>query len=67
MILLKTLLEAAIEPRVAKPKVLFIGDATLKKNYNFANKLIHSKRIKPNSKIKIKSNNEKIRQTKKIA
>ena len=56
MILLKTLLEAAIEPRVAKPKVLFIGDATLKKNYNFASKLIHSKRIKPNSKIKIKSN-----------
>jgi GH24 family phage-related lysozyme (muramidase) len=56
MILLKTLLEAAIEPRVAKPKVLFIGDATLKKNYNFARKLIHSKRIKPNSKIKIKSN-----------
>ena len=56
MILLKTLLEAAIEPRVAKPKVLFIGDATFKKNYNFARKLIHSKRIKPNSKIKIKSN-----------
>ena len=56
MILLKTLLEAAIEPRVAKPKVLFIGDATLKKNYNFASKLIRSRRIKPNSKIKIKSN-----------
>jgi GH24 family phage-related lysozyme (muramidase) len=55
MILLKTLLEQTIEPQVAKPKVLFIGDATLKKNYNFANKLIHSKRIKPNSKIKIKS------------
>jgi len=55
MILLKTLLEAAIESRASKPKVLFIGDATLKKNYNFANKLIHSKRIKPNSKIKIKA------------
>jgi len=55
MILLKTLLEQTIEPQVAKPKVLFIGDATLKKNYNFANKLIHSKRIKPNSKIKIKA------------
>jgi hypothetical protein len=34
MIRLKSLLEA-IE-RKAKPKVLFIGDATLKKNYNFA-------------------------------
>jgi hypothetical protein len=56
MILLKTLLEQTIESQVAKPKVLFIGDATLKKNYNFANKLIRSKRIKPNSKIKIKSN-----------
>jgi hypothetical protein len=56
MILLKTLLESPIESRVSKPKVLFIGDATLKKNYNFANKLIHSKRIKPNSKIKIKAN-----------
>ena len=53
MILLKSLLE---DITTNKPKVLFIGDATLKKNYNFANKLIHSKRIKPNSKIKIKSN-----------
>jgi hypothetical protein len=53
MIRLKSLLE---DITTNKPKVLFIGDATLKKNYNFANKLIHSKRIKPNSKIKIKSN-----------
>lgn len=53
MIRLRSLLE---DITTNKPKVLFIGDATLKKNYNFANKLIHSKRIKPNSKIKIKSN-----------
>jgi len=38
-----------------KPKVLFIGDSELKTSYNFAKKLMSSKQISFDSKIKFKS------------
>jgi GH24 family phage-related lysozyme (muramidase) len=51
MIRLRSLLETTTE---TKPKVLFIGDSELKTSYNFAKKLMASKRISRDSKIKIK-------------
>ena len=52
MIRLQSLLEGNME---TKPRVLFIGDSELKTSYNFAKKLMSSKRIDRNSKIKLKS------------
>jgi GH24 family phage-related lysozyme (muramidase) len=51
MIRLRSLLEAIAE---TKPKVLFVGDSELKTSYNFAKRLMTSKRISRASKIKIK-------------
>lgn len=48
MILLRSLLETTTE---TKPRVLFVGDSELKTSYNFAKKLITSKRISRDSKI----------------
>ena len=48
MIRLKSLLEDTTE---TKPKVLFVGDSELNPSYNFAKKLMTSKRISRDSKI----------------
>ena len=48
MIRLRSLLEDIVE---TKPKVLFVGDSELKTSYNFAKKLMTSKRISRDSKI----------------
>ena len=51
MIHLRSLLEDTSE---TKPKVLFIGDSELKTSYNFAKKLMASKRISRDSKLEFK-------------